>query len=316
MIRFFLSLCTLFIFYAARGQSPADSVYLFSFFQDNGQDGLHFAWSEDGYTWEALNQNRTFLRPVVGKDSLMRDPCIIQGPDGTYHMVWTTSWTDMGIGYAWSENLIDWSEQRFLPVMAHEGNTRNCWAPEITYAPEEEAFYIYWASTIEGRFPATEGAAENDYNHRIFYTRTTNWRTFTRALPLYDKGFNVIDATLLPDGDRYVMFLKDETRYPAPEKNIRIATAPSIEGPYTEPSPPISGDYWAEGPTVTRVDGHWVVYFDKYRKHAMGAVRSVDLQAWEDISDRISFPAGTRHGTVLRIPRELLQQLQARAATK
>ena len=31
-----------------------DSVYLFSYFMDNGQDGLHLAWSEDGLQWEAL----------------------------------------------------------------------------------------------------------------------------------------------------------------------------------------------------------------------------------------------------------------------
>jgi len=30
----------------------------------------------------------------------MRDPCIIAGPDGSFHMVWTTGWRGKDIGYA------------------------------------------------------------------------------------------------------------------------------------------------------------------------------------------------------------------------
>lgn len=36
----------------------------------------------------------------------MRDPSICQGPDGIYHLVWTSSWTDRIIGYASSRDLI------------------------------------------------------------------------------------------------------------------------------------------------------------------------------------------------------------------
>ena len=85
-------------------QSPEKKVYLFSFFQDNGQDGLHLAYSRDGYHWEALKNNESFLTPEVADDKLMRDPCIIQGPDNKFHMVWTVSWNDKGIGYASSDD--------------------------------------------------------------------------------------------------------------------------------------------------------------------------------------------------------------------
>ena len=58
-----------------------DSVYLFSYFTDNGQDGLHLAYSHDGLTWEALDGGNSFLTPMVGKDKLMRDPSIVQDED-------------------------------------------------------------------------------------------------------------------------------------------------------------------------------------------------------------------------------------------
>ena len=46
--------------------------YLFSYFTDNGEDGLHFAASADGLTWTALNHGASFLQPQVGS-KLMRD---------------------------------------------------------------------------------------------------------------------------------------------------------------------------------------------------------------------------------------------------
>jgi hypothetical protein len=55
-----------------------NDVYLFSSFRDNGQDGLHLAYSYDGYNWTALKKDSSFLRPTVSKDKLMRDPCILK----------------------------------------------------------------------------------------------------------------------------------------------------------------------------------------------------------------------------------------------
>ena len=81
----------------------------------------------------------------------MRDPSICQAPDGTFHMVWTSSWTDRIIGYASSRDLIHWSEQRAIPVMMHEPTAHNCWAPELFYDEPSQTYYIFWATTIPGR---------------------------------------------------------------------------------------------------------------------------------------------------------------------
>ena len=153
-------------------QSP-DSVYMFSYFKNNGNDGLHLAYSFDGLKWEALRNDSSFLKPTVAKDKLMRDPCIIRGADGLFHMVWTVSWNDRGIGYANSPDLINWSEQQFVPVMTGEDGARNCWAPEITYDRKHKKYIIYWATTIAGKY-RMDTLVENGYNHRLYYTTTKN----------------------------------------------------------------------------------------------------------------------------------------------
>jgi len=285
-----------------------DEVYLFSYFKNNGQDGLHLAYSYDGYTWTALKNDKSFLQPVLSKDSLMRDPCIIRGADNKFHMVWTVSWNERGIGYASSADLIHWSEQLYIPVMAHEDSARNCWAPEITYDKKRKNYMIYWATTIPGRFAVGDTSGDAKYNHRMYYVTTKEFKNFSKTKLLYDKGFNVIDASIVADGKKFVMFLKDETRYP-PQKNIRVATSTKLTEGYNKPSMPITGNYWAEGPTAIKIGDQWIVYFDKYRDHKYGAVVSTDLINWNDISDKITMPQGIRHGTVFRITKDELTAL-------
>ncbi len=280
-----------------------NGVYMFSYFKDNGQDGLHLAYSYDGYSFKALNNDNSFLKPVISKDKLMRDPCIIRGADGRFHMVWTVSWNDRGIGYASSPDLMHWSEQQYIPVMAYEDSARNCWAPEITYDAKKMQYMIYWATTIPGRFSKGDTSGDSKYNHRLYYVTTKDFKSFSKTKLLYDKGFNVIDASIQKNGNKYIMFLKDETRKP-PQKNILIASSDKLTGKYNRASSPITGNYWAEGPTAIKIGENWIVYFDKYTEHKYGAVTSKDLINWTDISDKINFPKGTRHGSIFTISKD------------
>jgi len=182
-------------------RSDDDQAYLFSYFPGNGADGLHLAASRDGYHWEALRGGASFLAPAVGPTKLMRDPCIARGPDGLFHMVWTSGWNDTGIGYASSPDLLHWSGQRSLPVMAHEPGALNAWAPEVFYDAGHAHFLILWSSTIPGRFPDTEAggdaAGDKKYDHRIYATTTKEFASFTPTRLFYDPGFSVIDATFV-----------------------------------------------------------------------------------------------------------------------
>ena len=282
--------------------------WIFSYFKGNSSDGLHLAGSRDGLNWKAFNNDSSFLKPAIANDRLMRDPCIIKGLDGLFHMVWTVSWHDKGIGYASSKDMINWSEQQFIPVMEHEEGARNTWAPEITLDPYSGEYMIYWATTITGSYPETQSALEAGLNHRMYYTLTKDFKTFSETKLLYEPGFNVIDATILRDGNRWVMFLKDETREPV-QKNLKIAYADELIGPYTAASEPITGNYWVEGPTAIRLKGDWVVFFDMYRNHRFGAIRSSDLTNWKEISDQISLPRGIRHGSILKVSEQVYERL-------
>jgi hypothetical protein len=213
----------------AAEELPADDVvYLFTSFRGNGEDGLRFLRSDDGFHWK--NVPGTFLKPSVGSNKLMRDPSIALGPDGTFHLVWTTGWQkDQGFGYASSKDLVHWSEQRFIPAMEHEPTTVNVWAPELFFDESNNQFIICWASTIPGRFP--DHLEPHDNNQRMYYTMTRDFQTFAPAKLFYDPGFSVIDCTIVKVNKEYVLVLKDNSR---PQRNLRVAFGDSPLGPWRD----------------------------------------------------------------------------------
>jgi len=315
----FTLLCALVIALAARGTEPVG--YLFTYFVQNGQDGLHLAWSRNGYTWEALNGGGSYLTPVVGKEKLVRDPCVVRGPDGTYHMVWTCGWWEKGFGYASTRDFITWTPQREIPAMAHEPAARNTWAPEIVHDETSGVFIIFWATTIPGRFPATLGSSEDALNHRMYATSTKDFVDFTPTRLFYDPGFNCIDATFLRDGERQWMIIKDETKFPEARKNLRLGEAQGLNGPFGELSQPITPPgVWVEGPTALKIGDEYLLYYDAYTTKHYGVLRSRDLETWEDVTAKASFPnEGTpqrmRHGTIVEAPMSLIETLRTTKVT-
>lgn len=296
----------------AESEPLPETCYLFSYFTGRGEDGLHLAWSGDGLKWNALRDGASFLEPRVG-GKLMRDPCVCQGPDGTFHMVWTDEWKGSTIGYASSKDLIEWSEQKAIHVMKDFPGTENCWAPELIYDPQEKLFTIFWASTVPGRFPETEFDGKNDHNHRMYSCTTRDFVEFGKTELWFDPGFNTIDSTLLPRDGGFVMIFKDETKFPTPMKNLRIARAPAVSGPWTVDEKPVNAPgSWVEGPSALEVDGATILYFDVYRKHHYAALRSMDLKEWEDVTKQLSMPRGIRHGTAFRVSRDVVRKLLAK----
>ena len=225
-------------------------------------------------------------------------------------MVFTANISPLGFGYTSSTDLINWTTQKAVTVMANEPDAVNCWAPELFYDDVEEEFLILWSSTIPGRYPETDGQGPSELNHRIYYCTTTDFVTFSESALFYNDGFNVIDAAVAKYNNRYVMFIKDETNTPfVPEKNIKMAFSTNAQGPYSSASAPITGSYWCEGPSPIKIADTWHVYFDKYVEGQYGAVTSTDLENWQDISNQMTFPSSFNHGTVFAVPSEILDNL-------
>ena len=190
--------------------AQAQDLYVSTSFHEPATDGLRFIYSRDAVHWDSIPG--TFLAPKVGKQKVMRDPSIIRTPDGVFHLVWTSRWRgDRGFGYAESRDLMHWSEPKFIEVM-DDPTTVNVWAPELFWDEDRQQAMVVWASCVPSQHFAL-GIEDEKNNHRLYYSVTKDFKTWTKGKLLIDPGFSCIDATLLKRGKNdYVMVLKDNTR--------------------------------------------------------------------------------------------------------
>ena len=280
----------------------AKDVYVSSSFHEPATEGLRFIYSYDGIRWDSIQG--VFLRPEVGQQKVMRDPSVVKGPDGTFHLVWTSSWRgDRGFGYSSSKDLIHWTPQRLISTGMDE-STVNTWAPELFYDDVKKQYLIVWASCVPGKFPDYQEDHKN--NHRLYYMTTKDFKQFSKAQLFYDPGFSAIDATLVKRGAKdYVMVVKDNSR---PMRNIKVAFAQSPYGPWSQASEPFTESF-TEGPSTAKVGDWWYIYYDSYRHKIYGSHRTKDFKTFQNQTGSVSFPVGHKHGTVFMADEQLVQGL-------
>lgn len=270
--------------------------YLFATFHGNGEDGLHLAYSDDGYDWTSVRNDASMLTPTVGS-KLMRDPSIVQGPDGVFHMVWSSGWYDKGFGYSSSADLIHWTSEQFVGVNVSVADAQNTWAPDLCYDAGRSRYQITWATTI----------GTGSLDHRLYYTTTTDFKTFSEAQLLFDPGYSCIDGTILTTGDQYRLIFKDERDG---QKVLKMSTADTPTGEFDTPVALPTALNTVEGPSAITIGSEYFVYYDHYANGQFyGAIKSSDFSTWTDVSSQMSFPIDSRHGCVFEVSQNVLNNL-------
>jgi hypothetical protein len=180
----------------------------------------------------------------------------------------------------------------------------NVWAPELFYDDEQKRYIIIWASCIPARFE--KGIEEDSNNHRMYYTITKGFQTFSETKLFLDPGFSVIDAVIVKRAKNdYVLVLKDNTR---PERDIKVAFGSSPIGPWQNISKAFT-DNFTEGPSVVKLKDKWLIYYDSYRKKIYEASATKDFIHFDNVSNKVKIPQGHKHGTIVTVKRKFVKEL-------
>ncbi|HTJ67133.1 MAG TPA: glycoside hydrolase family 43 protein [Actinospica sp.] len=259
--------------------------------------------TDDGRSFEPVNDGLPVLRGSVGTGAL-RDPFLGLGPDGRIHLLATDGWTSPSIVHAVCEvgQWDSWSEQRLLPVMEKVPGAHNAWAPEFFLDHTTGRYHLIWSSVVDDAVPAEGRDWPNvGQDHRIWSCTTEDFSSFSESAVFFDPGHSVIDATVVRDGERFLMAYKDERGVNDPStshKHIMLTSFTRPGGPYEAPRGPV-GPSPAEGPSLFRRNGEWVMIFDHFLEGRYGAVRSGDGVTWEPAE--VGLPPGVRHASVLAL---------------
>lgn len=304
-------------------------AYLFVHFKEKRTpDGeqVYFGVSKDGFRWESVNDGNPVLWSYHG-DKGVRDFTITRTKDGRFIIMATdlslaygmpnqyrNSWENIARNGSkclvmWeSEDLVHWSDQQMVKL--GDDDFGCLWAPDILYDKQEENYLVHWSSSHRRNGFGDKG---------IFYSRTRDFREFSKPGLLYGCGVGVIDSAIYEENGSYYMFLKSE-RNPA---KIVLLKSDTAAGAYTRVEEfdrsmecLEAGVY--EAPTAfCTADGRWCLMLDYYGCGAEGQgyvpflADSLESGKFIRSDEAFSFPYGFKHGTVLQITDEEYERLKS-----
>ncbi|MDO5294225.1 MAG: glycoside hydrolase family 43 protein [bacterium] len=295
------------------------SAYLFVHFIGEQEDGeqIHFSISKDGLHWKDLNRSKPILYSHVGEKGV-RDPFIVRHPKTkTFYLIATDLRIASKKGWdaairqgsksiiVWeSKDLIHWSEERSCQVGVE--NAGCVWAPEAIYDQEKEAFLVFWASKIW----ETDAVGK----HKIFGSYTNDFKTFTEPFVFLEKDCDVIDSTIIKEGDTYYRFTKDET-----ESKVILEASKQLTGTYKYIESPVLRTLdGVEGPECFLLPDKktWCLIVDQFaKKLGYRPFLVTDLKNGQMVSletSQYDFGASKkRHGGIIELTEEEYERLEA-----
>ncbi|WP_217241997.1 family 43 glycosylhydrolase [Streptomyces sp. AC555_RSS877] len=295
--------------------------YMFSYFTGEGtSDGeqLYAALSKgnDPLKWRELNDGKPVLTSTLGEKGL-RDPFIIRSPEGDKFYQIATDLRIYGNGdwdasqrtgsksiMVWeSTDLVHWTDQRLVKVSPDSAG--NTWAPEAYYDAKLGAYVVFWASKLYDN----EAHSGDTYN-RMMYATTRDFHTFSEPKVWIDRGYSVIDSTVIQHDGTYFRLSKDERN--------NTSSTPNSKFIFEEKSDSLLDTSWtavaegigkgamsaAEGPLVfkSNTEEKWYAFLDEFGGRGYIPFETTDLGSgtWTP-STGYDLPAKPRHGTVLPV---------------
>ncbi|WP_341679352.1 glycoside hydrolase family 43 protein [Niveibacterium sp. SC-1] len=307
--------------------ADAYTGYLLVHFTGESADGeqTYLASSTDGYHWTDLNNSQPVLRSTVGEQGV-RDHSIVRSPDGSKFWILATD-LRIASGKGWSvaqhsgstklviwesTDLVHWSAPRVADVAGSIPSAGCAWAPEAIWDAASNAYIVYWAtiSPLNGIDKA-----------RIYYAKTTDFRTFTPAQMYIDRPGTqgIIDTQILEIPNSYGGFKYVRA---SGDGQITFEGSQSVLGNWTTIGDlsqiGLSGSQ-VEGPILYKFNGviEWGLWVDQYADgKGYLPLKSANLnsaQNWQVLASG-SYNLGPnrkRHGGILNLTAAEMQRVTA-----
>ena len=286
------------IFEVLIAEIDAYDGYLFVYFTSDAKadESIHFALSDDGFNYKALNKNNPVLSSAaISSTGGIRDPHILRGEDGNYYMVTTDMlsslgwYSNRGIDLLKSTNLTDWHSTpiNITKTFPKYSAADAVWAPQTIYDPAVGKYMVYFAMRL----------GVSDYN-KLYYAYANSTFTALESEPkvLYDLPYtNTIDGDITYKDGLYQMFFKNDNT-----KVIQKVVSNKLTEGYVP-------DYNAkiiqgqEGPCVFKLinSDDYILMTDNIGNYKFSITS--DLDNFTDVSGSFSYDFFPKHGTVMPI---------------
>ena len=291
-------------------------AYLFVYFTGNhiDEEAVCYAVSEDGYRYQALNNNKPVIdSKVISSTGGVRDPHILRCQDGkTFYMVVTDMVSDNG----WDSNramvllksndLVHWSHSVINMQKRYKGQEKlkRVWAPQTVFDAETGKYMVYWSMKYgDGPDVIYYAYANKDF---------TDLEGEPKPLFLPKNGESCIDGDIVFKEGVYHLFYKTEGH----GNGIKKATTRSLT----------SGQWEEEDgykqQTTEAVEGagtfklinqdKYILMYDVYMKGKYQFTETTDLTNFRVIDQDVTMDFHPRHGTIIPITAKELKRITSK----
>lgn len=291
-------------------------AYLFVYFTGNhiDEEAVCYAVSEDGYRYQALNDNKPVIdSKVISSTGGVRDPHILRCQDGkTFYMVVTDMVSDNG----WDSNramvllksndLVHWSHSVINMQKRYKGQEKlkRVWAPQTVFDAETGKYMVYWSMKYgDGPDVIYYAYANKDF---------TDLEGEPKPLFLPKNGKSCIDGDIVFKEGVYHLFYKTEGH----GNGIKKATTRSLT----------SGQWEEEDgykqQTTEAVEGagtfklinqdKYILMYDVYMKGKYQFTETTDLTNFRVIDQDVTMDFHPRHGTIIPITAKELKRITSK----
>lgn len=299
---------------------PKNEAYLFAHMIHSDYGRLYYTVSNDGLHWNSLNEGKRVFEEYKGH------PDICKGHDGRYYIAGNQNDASPVINFWVSADLITWEKYgSYTPDLKstpdYSQALQRIGAPKIFFDEASKQYMLTWHT------PHEEGTKEDPERYwasqRTLYVLSKDLKTFSpQPERLFSWDIGTIDVFIRKIGENYYAILKDET-YPTlywvSGKTIRISKSPSLTGPWSEPSAPVSPNFREAPMLIPSPDGKiWYMYYEQYPGVSYGLSIADNMNGpWYQASgytffadwDKYSLPAKVRHGCMITISIEEYNKL-------
>ncbi|WP_461630123.1 family 43 glycosylhydrolase [Labilibaculum euxinus] len=290
------------------------SAYLFAYFTGNapGEEAIHFAVSEDGYHYRALNNNKAVIdSKQISTSGGVRDPHILRGEDGkTFYMVATDlyvpemGWKNYAMVLMKSTDLINWASSVVnIPKAFPDqfGDVWRVWAPQTIYDEEAGKYMVYFSmiqkdgpDIIYYAYANSDFTALEEAPKQLFFNPTNN---------------ACIDADIIKKGDKFYLFHKSESGDPGIKLAVSNKLTEGYEFVNTDRVDRETENVEGSGVFKLNNSNEWILMYDVYGLGRYQFTKSSDFETFTVIDQDISMNFHPRHGTVMPITDKELKLL-------
>lgn len=284
--------------------------YLFCYFTGNEpeNESVHFAVSEDGYHFVALNNNEKVITQNLGK-KCCRDPFIFRDEDNMFHIIATDmrcydGWNSNNSMVIWdSADLVEWENERIIDFSQFEEtkSADRVWAPQIIFDKFKNEYMIYW----------THNNTDDSLDTITWYAYTKDFKTLTTKPAVLFKpksGLCAIDADIIEVDGKYYLYQADGEK-----EAICYAVCDQPSGPYYEPDDnKVSvADTALEGNCIYKIAGtdKYVMIADQFKSGGYFMQETTDMIHFKKVDDFSLNNLKPRHGSMLHITDEEYNRL-------